>query len=76
MQTRAEDWKAGELSDEYVNKKLQQAEEKLKEYERTAVPQGWACDWNRLVFNIHLQIQLGQPENYCTKNSIFLSLIF
>lgn len=46
MDVRMRDWKAGQLSDDYVLESLEAAKEKLKTYEANAVPSGWSCQWN------------------------------
>jgi len=47
LQTRLTDWTAGGLSTEYFLQQLRIAEALLTDYELSAVPDGWACQWDR-----------------------------
>ncbi|CAL1529590.1 unnamed protein product [Lymnaea stagnalis] len=47
LQTRHTDWIAGGLSIEYFYQQLKVAEGLLEQYELSAVPEGWACQWDR-----------------------------
>ena len=52
-QTRLHDWTAGGLSTVYFQEQLGVAQGLLEQYEQSAVPQGWACQWDRYAFNNH-----------------------
>ncbi|GFS25587.1 formin-binding protein 4-like [Elysia marginata] len=47
LQTRLTDWTAGGLSTVYFREQLGIAQGLLDQYEQSAVPQGWACQWDR-----------------------------
>ncbi|BFZ03952.1 hypothetical protein BsWGS_06991 [Bradybaena similaris] len=47
LQTRFTDWSAGGLSTQYFHEQLKTAEQLLEQYELSAVPEGWACQWDR-----------------------------
>ncbi|XP_005103895.1 formin-binding protein 4 [Aplysia californica] len=47
LQTRLTDWGAGGLSSQYFRQQLVVAEGLLQQYELSAVPEGWACQWDR-----------------------------
>ncbi|GFO01315.1 formin-binding protein 4-like [Plakobranchus ocellatus] len=47
LQTRLHDWNAGGLSTSYFQDQLGVAQGLLEQYEQSAVPQGWACQWDR-----------------------------
>ncbi|KAI8783431.1 axoneme-associated protein mst101(2) [Biomphalaria glabrata] len=47
LQTRQADWIAGGLSTQYFYEQLKVAEGLLEQYELSAVPEGWACQWDR-----------------------------
>uniref|UniRef100_A0A0B7B696 WW domain-containing protein n=2 Tax=Arion vulgaris TaxID=1028688 RepID=A0A0B7B696_9EUPU len=47
LQTRHTDWTAGGLSTHYFYEQLKTAQGLLEQYELSAVPEGWACQWDR-----------------------------
>jgi hypothetical protein len=47
LQTRLQDWKEGGLSGAYFYQRLRDINTVLQQYERSAVPPGWSCEWDR-----------------------------
>ncbi|XP_059150680.1 uncharacterized protein LOC131937352 isoform X1 [Physella acuta] len=47
LQTRHTDWTSGGLSSQYYHQQLKVAEGLIEQYELSAVPEGWACQWDR-----------------------------
>ncbi|XP_048584971.1 formin-binding protein 4 isoform X2 [Nematostella vectensis] len=65
MECRIRDWREGALDSGYLVKKLQEAEEHIKEYEESASPPGWSCHWDRKYkqyFYTNLETKKSQWE--------------
>ncbi|XP_070200550.1 formin-binding protein 4-like isoform X2 [Littorina saxatilis] len=46
LQTRLTDWQEGGLIGEYFYQRLREVNSVLKQYESSAVPTGWTCQWD------------------------------
>ena len=46
-QTRLSDWREGGIGSKFMLGKLKEASKKIKEYEQSAAPGNWICEWDR-----------------------------
>merc|ERR1719495_2034200 len=64
MQARFEDWKIGELQDDYFHKKVMEDLQTIKEFEKKSAPVGYTCNWNREQRRYYYTNNMNKNDSY------------